>query len=172
MLKPLRILGFQRCEGAPKLGAGCRCPGHARISGVARTSMPSPDFVLALGCAAFSVIRKRGSSPWSGGEKNGVRCLRDGAAGLVRPAHAASSRPVLWRYTGLPRTGGAPGSLSALWQGEARATGFPGRQSVLHEAIRLLRRPALSQCHGPGRGVKRHPVLRNKATPSVAQGVV
>jgi hypothetical protein len=159
MLQPAWILAFPGQERAPKLGAICRCPDHARNSGVLPTRTPSLDFVRALGCAGSLAIRRRGSSHSFGGQKNGVRYVWDGAPELVRSTHAADPRSVLRRHTGLPRTRCATRPLPALWQGEARAPGLSGGQPVLHEAVRLLRRPALSQCHDPGRGQRPAPGL-------------
>jgi len=105
------------------------------------------------------VQRSRGSSasptPASsgspGGQKNRLRDLRSGAARLVRSQAAPGARSLVRRPAHLPRVRGAPRGLSALWHGEAGAARLPGRQSLLHQALRLLRGPALSGLADPGR---------------------
>src|SRR6058998_2535575 len=81
-----------------------------------------------------------------------TRNLRPGAARVVRPQAAPRPRPGLRRPAHLPRRRGAARGLSALWHGEAGAARLPGRQSLLHQALRLLRGAALSSLADPGRG--------------------
>ena len=93
--------------------------------------------------AGCSVIRMCGSSVSTGAQKNGLRLLRAGADGLVRPADAAGSRPVERRVSHRPGTRGAARGVPQLRHREARAAGFPGGQSALHQALCVLRRAAL-----------------------------
>src|SRR5712692_6178453 len=71
-----------------------------------------------------SVIRTPASSRSSGGQKNRLRNLRPGAAGLVRPQTAPGARSRLRRPAHLPRARGAARGLSALWHGEAGRLAF------------------------------------------------
>src|SRR5918992_5521190 len=64
--------------------------------------------------------------------------------GLVRPTRAMGPGPCLGRSAHLLGSGSATRALPALRQGEARTAGLPGRQSVLHQALCLLRGSALS----------------------------
>ena len=66
-----------------------------------------------------------------------VRRARDLSCGDTRDLSSSS------------RSGGSPAGAVA---GEARAARLPGRQSRLHQALRLLRRPALSRGLDQGRG--------------------
>ena len=99
-----------------------------------------------------SGTRTPGCSPSPGGQKNGLRDLRPGAARVVRPQAAPRPRPRLRRPAHLPRGRGPARGLPALRHGEAGAARLPGRQSLLHQALRLLRGPALSGLADPGRG--------------------
>jgi len=102
--------------------------------------------------ASTRVRRSRGSlaSPTPaafdvpGGQKNGRRDLRPGAAQLVRSQTASRPRPRVRRRPDLPRGRGAARGLSALRHGEAGTARLPGRQCFVHQALRLLRRAPLS----------------------------
>ena len=121
-------------------GTGCGMRIALRVSDRAQRSWGS------------SGIRTHGCLPSPGGQKNGLRDLRSGAARVVRPQVAPCPRPRLRRSAHLPRVRGPAGSLPAVRRGEARGARLPGRQSVLHQALRLLRGPALSGLADPGRG--------------------
>ena len=108
-------------------GAGCGIHIVLRVSDRAQRSWGS------------SGIRTHGCSPSLGGQKNGLRDLWSGAARVVRPQVAPRPRPRLRRSAHLPRVRGPAGSLPAVRRGEARGARLPGRQSVLHQALRLLR---------------------------------
>ena len=75
-----------------------------------------------------------------------MRLLRSHAGGLVRSQDLPGARSVVRRHAHFPGIGGAPARLSQLRQGEARAARLSGGQSALHQALCLLRRPALSIC--------------------------
>jgi len=70
--------------------------------------------------------------------KNTLWCLWHAAPPLVRPQDAWGPRPVERGYTCLSGTRGPTGRLSTLRQGETRAAGFPGRQSVLYQVTCLV----------------------------------
>ena len=107
-------------------------------------------FVRSLRCVACSVIRKRASSPSNDAQKNDLRLLRSSALGLVRPTHAAPSRSVVWRRAHLFGDRGAPRAVQELRAREARAARLPGGQSLLYQALCLLRGAALSSGHHQG----------------------
>ena len=145
VLKPLWILCFLAHRSVLKTGTIYRCSKLARAFADSPTRMRSGAFVHVPGCVGCSGIRRLGSSRLFGGQKNCLRRVWNDATRMVRPAYAAHSRPVVRRHAGVPRARGAPCSVPMLWHGEARAPRLSGRQSVLHEAICLLRRPALPQ---------------------------
>src|SRR5271167_4541220 len=80
-----------------------------------------------------------------------MRLLRSHAGGPVRSQDLPGARSVVRRHADFPGIGGAPARLSQLRQGEARAARLSGGQSALHQALCLLRRPALSICDDQGR---------------------
>ena len=108
-----------------------------------RTHTLSLDFVLALGCVVALAIRRFGSLPWRGAQKNVLWDLRDDASQLLRPCTPPGARSVERTVSYLSRSGSAPGSLPPMCRGETRAAGVSGRQSLLHQALRVLRGPAL-----------------------------
>jgi hypothetical protein len=84
------------------------------------------------------------SSCCLGAQKNCLWSLRSSAPKLVRPAAAARPRPLLRRPAHLPRSGGATRSVPELRHGETGKARPACRQSVLHQALRVLRWTALS----------------------------
>src|SRR5271166_647426 len=76
--------------------------------------------------------------------KNVLWGVRHDASQLLRP-NAASGAGLVERT--VPRSAGHRGSsdsMPSVSRGEARAIGVPGRQSVLHPTLCVLRWPALS----------------------------
>src|SRR5215475_2793573 len=106
-------------------------------------------FAQAQRCGASSVIPKPASCSLSGAEKNTLRRLRHGGAGVLRPQGASGARPLLWRYAGLPGDQGPARMVSALWGGEAREGVLAGRQPLLYQTLRLLCRAAVSHGYPP-----------------------
>ena len=145
-------------ENERKVGMMCGWPNQSNAAGW-RTHIPFPAFARCNVSKGCSVIRMRGSSPWFAGEKNDLRHLRDGASQLVRPNAAAGAGFVLRRSPHLPRLGGSSGRLPPVWRGEARAAGVPGRERAPHEALCLVRGPALPhgtiqrRCRGAAPGL-------------------
>jgi hypothetical protein len=81
----LRQARFCHAERWPNQGSG---------SGICRTDIRLRAFERKRPCASCSVIQVCGSCALIGAQKNGLRLLRAGPDGLVRPAGATGSRPV------------------------------------------------------------------------------
>jgi hypothetical protein len=96
------------------------------------------------------VTPKPGSSDSPDGKKNNLRMLRYGTADLLRPQAPLGPRPFLWRHAHLPRTGDSACFVPKVRQGEAGEICLLGQQSVLHQALCLLRRQALQHLHSQG----------------------
>ena len=115
-----------------------------------RMSTGSPASSPWLECGVSSVTLGPWSSRSAGAEKNSLRGVRDRVSRLLRPTAAPRARPLLWRQAGLSRALGSPGRLPSVWWREARAARLVGGQPALHQAVRLLRGPALPREHRPG----------------------
>ena len=111
---------------------------HANAS-VFSTHTGSPDLNPVTTFVASSAIRWRGSFPSSATQKNCLQGLRTGAYELVRQNGATSTRPVLCRHTDLPGVRGTAHPLFLQRQSETRASGLPGRQPALQQAVCLVR---------------------------------
>src|SRR5271168_2954316 len=120
----------------------CRCPKHPSAA-TWQTHTHSPAFVPELSSTVALVTRNCGSLASRGAQKNVLRDLRDDASQLLRPHAAASARSLERALSHPARPGSASGSMPPVWRGEARATGVPGRQSVLYPTLCVLRRPTL-----------------------------
>src|SRR3954463_15459596 len=92
-------------------------------------------------------------------EKNGLRDVRAGAANLLRPQDPSRARPFLWRHPCGPGDRDPACLLPELRPPEAREAAPVGQQSLLHQAVPLLRRPPLSGRDGPGCGSPPPPPL-------------
>ena len=137
-------IGFQVFRVRGGFGIMSEWPIQRRDGGDFGMRTRSPGFVRSPRCVACSVIRKRASSPSRDAQKNDLRVLRPRARGLVRPAHAGRSRSVVWRRAHLSGDRGASRVVHALRAREARAARLPGGQSLLYQALCLLRWAALS----------------------------
>jgi hypothetical protein len=113
-------------------------PNQASGSGGYRMGIRSPVFERKRPYAACSVIPMCGSSASIGAQKNGLRRLRPGPDGLVRPAGAVGSRPVERRVPGGSGARGAARRVPRLRHREARTAGLAGGQSALHQALCVL----------------------------------
>ena len=109
-----------------------------------------PAFDRSNRSVACSAIRMRGLSRWFGAQKNQLRHMRAEAFRMVRSQASPRSRSSDRRLAHISGVRGAARQVPALRQGEARATGIPGGQSALHQAVCILCRPALPQLSDPG----------------------
>ena len=150
MRRGLLAKGFRWIRGMRISGILPRWQTNAHASADCGMHMPLKGSAQRLLSVVSSVIPKHVSSRWFGAQKNTLWCLWHAARQLVRPQDAAGPRSVVWRYAGICGTRHPARRVSALWQGEARAAGVSGRQSVLYQTLRLVRGSAL--CHGVGQG--------------------
>ena len=167
MTERLEIEAFGAFDPGDKTGERCACLPHASESGYS-THIASLDFAPRNSSKAFLVTRRRASSPSSGAQKNGVRRLRSGASGLVRPQAAPRARSALRRHADLPRFRSASRALPELRRGEARAARLAGRQPALHQALRHLRGAALPGILDQGRRPRTAPGLEDGQGPREA----
>jgi len=118
---------------------------------VLRSRIASSGSVRIASSRVCSVTATLASSRCIGAQKNGVRSMRQGGAHLLRPKATAGAGSVLWRQASVPGPRRPPRRLCALRQGEAGEAGLPREQSVLHQALRLLRRPSMPILDDQGR---------------------
>ena len=78
-----------------------------------------------------------------GGEKNGLRSMRQDSPIILRPQAAPSARSILRRLADLCAIRGSARAVPELRQGEAGTTVMVGRQSLLHQTLRFLCRSTL-----------------------------
>ena len=123
-------IGFQAFRRTREIGIMLGWPIQRSDGGDCGTRTRFLAFVRNPRCAASSVIRRRASSPLCGAQKNGLRRLWPRAIGLVRSQDAAGARSVVRRRAGVSRARDSTPRVPRLRQGEARAAGVPGRQSV------------------------------------------
>src|SRR5674536_12132 len=95
-------IGLPGFRKVVELGIMSRWPIYRSDSGACGTRTRSPVFAPNPRCAVSSVIRRRSSSCLPGAQKNGLRVLRAGSFGLVRPAYTAGSRSAVRRHAHLP----------------------------------------------------------------------
>jgi len=138
-----------------------RCENHA--GSLMRIS--SPVSVPRLPSAASSVTPRPASCGWYAAEKNGVWHLRTDPPDLLRPQDPPGPRPVLRRHPGLPGVRAPARTLSELRYRETGEAALVGRQPLLHQALRLLRGPALSLLDHPRCGPRAAPRLEDGQGP-------
>ena len=127
--------GFEGFEPSGKLGMIWR---WANSDGC-RTRIASPGCARRQQCVGCLAIRRRGSWCCCGGEKNGVWHLWTMAPQFLRQTATVGAGPVVRRRAHLPGRGGTPGGVPELRDSEARAAGEVGRQSLLQQAVCILR---------------------------------
>src|SRR5512139_3710026 len=96
------------------------------------------------------VTPKLGSSASPDGKKNNLRMLRYDTPDFLRPQAPLGPRSLLWQHACLSRAGDPACFVSKVRQGEAGEICLPGQQSVLHQAICLLRGQTLQYFYGQG----------------------
>src|SRR5437870_3808337 len=94
--------------------------------------------------------------------KNCVWSLRSSLAPNLRSQAALGARPVGGRHQNLPGDREPSGALPELRQSEAGEAGMALRQPFLHQALCVLRGPALSGFDDPGRRPRAAPGLENR----------
>ena len=108
-------------------------------------------------------------------QKNVLRRLRNDASQFLRPYEAAGAGLVERTVPHFARYRGASDSMPSVLRSEARAPLVPGRQSVLHPALCVLRGPALSlgddqgHCRGTAPGLGRSQGTRQAIHACAAQ---
>ena len=111
----------------------------------------SPHFVRARQFVGCSAIPRPASCDLSGGEKNCVWSLRSSLAPHLRSQAALGARPLGGRRQNLSGDREPSGALPELREGEAGEAGMALQQPLLHQALCVLRGPALSDLDDPGR---------------------
>src|SRR4051812_50087104 len=90
------------------------CPSHASPAGW-RTHTRFPASNPTRTYRESSVIRRRGSLLWFGGQKNNLRHVWHGALDLVRPPTTTRPGPAVWGLSNLSEPGGAAGLVAPVW---------------------------------------------------------
>jgi hypothetical protein len=111
----------------------------------------SPHFVRGrryVGCLA---IQRSASYGLSGGGKNFVRSLWSALVPNLRSQAAPGARSLGWRHQDLFGDREPSGALPELRQGEPGEAGVALQQPLLHQAVCVLRGPALPELDDPGR---------------------
>jgi hypothetical protein len=123
--------------------------------GVCGTRIDFRVFDLNRAYAGSSVIRRRGFLLCGDGRKNDLRPVRWVVHGLVRPSRPSNVRSSQRPDAHIPALRDTAHCLPSVRGDEAQAPPFPGGQSVLHQAICVLRRSALPRQRDQGdrRGV-------------------
>src|SRR5882724_6307093 len=132
-------------------------------------SEPQPSPTACL------VTRRCGSLLSHGVQKNLLWNVRSDASQLLRPYATAGTGLVERTVSHFARHRGASDSMPSVSRGEARAPGVPGRQSVLHPTLCVLRGPTLSlgddqgHCRGAAPGLGRGQGTRQAVHACAAQ---
>src|SRR3954470_13633582 len=151
------LLGFSPSPQGEKTGMMRGCENHAGWM----MRIDFPVSVRSPRSVASSAIPRRGSCGSSAGEKNGLRDVWAGTANLLRPQDPARARPLLWRHPCVLGDRDPARALPELRRREAREAALVGQQPLLHQAVRLLRRPSLSVRDGPRCGARTAPRLED-----------
>ena len=141
------------------------CPEPVAVC-VSRSRMASSGSVRIASSRVCSVTATLASSRCIGAQKNRVRNMRQGGAHLLRPKATAGAGPVLRRQASVPGPRSPPRRLCALRQGEAGEARLPREESVLHQALRLLRRPSMPVLDDQGRRPRAAPGTRSRLSRS------
>src|ERR1700722_12652584 len=127
-----------------------RCQQHDNFA----TCTGSPDSYLGPPSTASLAAPGPSCSPSSAVEKNGLRLLRASVANLLRSTSAPGARPLLWGSARLSSLLHSPRPVLLVLRREDRTIGLAGQQSLLHQALCLLRGTTLPRLYyqGSGRG--------------------
>ena len=156
--------GFIALEPPAKMDIIIPCAPNDDIA-VSGMNIDSLVFARSPRSKAFLVTDGLGSSLLPDTKKNGLRGLWSRPLRLVRPQSPARPRQTLRRHADLPGGRDPAGLLPGLWDREAREAGVFGGQSVLHQTLRLLRRPTLSDIDHQGRGRGTESRLEHRQNP-------
>src|SRR3990170_1901264 len=110
------------------------------------TNTNSPGFARDRQYRGCLETRRHGSSGLNVAKKNGMWLLRDCASELLRQDSAADTGHVLRGCQDIPGSGGSARSMQEVQDSEAGEAALAGKQSLLHEAVLLLRGKKMS-CH-------------------------
>ena len=103
------------------------------------TNIGSPDFDRDLRYRGYLETRGHGSFDLRGLKKNGMRLLRYRPSELLRQGNTTDTGHVLWGCADIPGSGSQACSVQAVRKSETGEAFMAGQQSLLHEAIFLLR---------------------------------
>src|SRR5260221_9966565 len=103
-------------------------------------------------CMGCLVIRWSEWCIYTGAEKNGVRSVWLFVPQFLRSTTVGGPRSFLWTDADLSGAGDAPSGLPEVRRSEARTFGLAGRQSVLHQAVCLLRGATMPRFDDQGGG--------------------
>ena len=103
------------------------------------TNTDSLDFVRGMTYMGYLETRRHGLSDLSGYKKNGMRLLWHCTSELLRQEGAANTGPVLRGRPYIPGSRSPAGSVQTVQKGETGEAYVAGGQSILHEAVFLLR---------------------------------
>ena len=101
-------------------------------------------------CVACWAIRGHGSWRWNGGKKRHV-ALWAQVLWVLRPTIPVGAKPGVRRLAHLPGRGSPPRRVPELRERETRAVEVAGRQCLPRQALCVLRKPALPDCHDRAR---------------------
>lgn len=103
------------------------------------TNIGSPDIARDQKYRGYLESRKHESLDLSGLKKNDMWLLRHCASWLLRQDGTTDTGFVLWGCEDLPGGGSSKSPVQKVRQGEERKASLAGEQSLLHEAVFLLR---------------------------------
>ena len=108
------------------------------------TNISSPDFDRDLKYRGHLETRKHVLSDLRGIKKNGMRLLWHLASQLLRQDGTTDTGSILWGCTDIPGSGSSASPVQEVRESETGETPLAVKESVLHEAILLLRGAEMS----------------------------
>src|SRR3972149_9243502 len=128
----LEVFVFSPLENSGKISACKNTDASTMLTGSPASVLPQPS-------EGSSATPRPASSGLHGGGKNSVWHLRDGSPNLLRPQGPPGPGSFLRRHPSVPGDPHPAGPVQTGRAGEAGGAFLPLRQSLLHEAVRLLR---------------------------------